>query len=67
MEHRSSSRFDDTTDEEETNTTSLGSSLHFEMAEGETLNTNTNTESKTMKEVKLNPPKLFSGKRSEYK
>jgi hypothetical protein len=41
------------------------------MTEGETLNTNTNTntnpEPKTMREVKLNPPKPFSGKRSEYK
>jgi hypothetical protein len=67
MEYRSSSCFDNIIVEEETNTTSLGSSLHFEMAEGETSNTNMNSESKTMKEVKLNPPKLFSGKRSEHK
>jgi hypothetical protein len=63
MDYRLSSCFDDTTDEE-TETTSLGSRLHFEMTEGETSNMeiNTNTESKTLKEVKLNLPKQFTGK-----
>jgi hypothetical protein len=51
-----SSPFDDTT-KEESISTSLGSSIHSEMAE-------TN---KTLREVKLNPLKPFTGKQNEYK